>query len=215
MTAAEIARSLGLGRTVVHRLLATLQQRGYVIRHGDTYSPGPVVVRIARRVQPSLRAAAADIMRDLANTTGETVVLHIRDGEDAVVLEQVVGTTHVVRVEHEVGSRHPLRDGASGRAILAFLDDRSVKRALRGDDDPEATRALLEEVRDVGYAQSHDELQQGVAGLAAPVRSDDGSIASLAILAPTPRADHMLAHASMLRATADALTASLAAVDVD
>ena len=212
MTAAEVSRSLNLNRTVVYRLLTTLQRRGYVVRHGDTYSPGPMLVRIAETVEPELRAAAAQVMRGLAEQTGETVVLHIQDGDDAVVLEQVVGTGHVLRVQHRVGSRHPLCFGASGRALLASLDDRVLARAVETSEDPDMTRNLIDDVRRAGYALSHDELQDGVYGLAVPVRSVHDAVASLAILVPAPRAADVLDHLPELREAADRLSVSLDAL---
>ena len=212
MTAAEVSRSLNLNRTVVYRLLTTLQRRGYVVRHGDTYSPGPMLVRIAETVEPELRAAAAQVMRSLAERTGETVVLHIQDGVDAVVLDQVVGTGHVLRVQHRVGSRHPLCFGASGRALLAILDDRAVARALKTSENPSVTRDLIEDVRRCGYALSHDELQHGVYGLAVPIRSAHDSAASLAVLVPAPRAANVLDHLPELRQAADRLSGSLDAL---
>jgi DNA-binding IclR family transcriptional regulator len=192
MTAAEVSRALNLNRTVVHRLLTTLHQRGFLVRTDGRYAPGALLVRMAGRVRPELRAAAAGVMRSLAAKIGETVVLHIADGDEAVVLDQVVGTDHVVRVEHRIGSRHPLVKGASGRALLAFLDEPSVARIVGGTDNPEAAVRLLENVRQAGYAISHDELQNDVYGLAVPVGADDEPVASLAILIPGRRAGDIL-----------------------
>lgn len=208
MTASGLSRSLQLNRTVIHRLLATLHRRGYVVRHGDTYAPGPVLVRIAQSVQPELRAAAAQVMRALTARTGETVVLHIHDGDNAVVLDQVVGAGHVLRVEHRVGSQHPLRFGASGRALLAFLDERTVARAVEASEHPAVALELLEDVRRTGYARSHDELQDGVHGLAVPIRGANGFVASLAVLVPAPRADGILEWLGDLREAAERLSAS-------
>ncbi|MBS1885870.1 MAG: IclR family transcriptional regulator [Actinobacteria bacterium] len=195
-TPAELARRLSMNRTVVHRLLATLHGRGFVTRTAAGYAPGAILVSLAERVQPELRAAAASVMSELGRKIGETVVMHIADGEDAMVLEQYVATGHVVRVEHEIGSRHPLAKGASGRALLAFLGEPAIQRVLRKAESPEALQRQLEMVRQLGYALSHDELQEGVHGLAVPVFDQpDHAVASLAIIAPTTRAagisDHL------------------------
>src|ERR1700712_5259135 len=83
MTPAALARSLKMNRTVVHRLLTTLHQRGFVTRTEDGYAPGAILMRIAERVQPELRAAARAVLTELAESLEETIVLHVADGTDA------------------------------------------------------------------------------------------------------------------------------------
>lgn len=195
MNPAELSRALGLNRTVVHRLLTTLLQRGFVGRSEHGYTPGVMLLRMAERVQPELRVAATPVMKDLVDTAGETVVLHVPDGEDAVVLQQAVSAHHVVRVEHEIGSRHALSLGASGRALLGFQASALVDRVLTHTERPDLLRSQLESVRQLGYAISHDELQDGVYGVAVPILDESGrAIASLAILVPITRANALTAH---------------------
>jgi DNA-binding IclR family transcriptional regulator len=208
-TPAEVARSLDLNRTVVHRLLSTLHQRGFISRQRDGYVPGPLIIRIANGIQPELRTHGRAVMLELSGAVGETVVLHIPDGEDAVVLEQVVSELHVVRVEHKIGSRHPLRAGASGRAMLAFLPALG-ERIVRNADQPDVLERQLQGVRQLGYALSHDELQMGVHGLAVPVLDASGTAAaSLAILVPTTRANDLGQHTDALLAHAERLSRAM------
>jgi IclR family KDG regulon transcriptional repressor len=215
MTAPALARALSLNRTVLHRLLTTLQRRSFVIREAGTYALGPTLVRLAEGVQPRLRAAATEAMTDLAREMGETVVLHVAEETEAVVLHQVLGTSHVVRVEHQIGSRHPLTRGASGRAILAFLPPQAVERLVPGGEAGEVLRRQLEGVRQLGYAVSHDELQLGVAGLAAPVLDASGSpVGSIAILVPSGRAGTLGAYTDAVIEAGRRASAALAATDV-
>ncbi|MFE3059551.1 IclR family transcriptional regulator [Nocardia sp. NPDC059239] len=198
-SSAQLARDLRLNRTVVHRLLSTLRERGFVTRAEGGYIPGISLLRLSERVQPELRALGRIAMTRLAEEVGESIVMHVRDGEEAVVLEQVVSTGHIVRVEHTIGSRHPLEDGASGRAILAFLDDASVRRVVERLRDPEVLLEQFDRTRRLGYSLSHDELQQGVHGLAVPVFGDDGrAVASVGILVPTSRSEDLTRHADVL-----------------
>jgi DNA-binding IclR family transcriptional regulator len=199
LTPAAIARSLGMNRTVVHRLLSTLHQRGFITREENGYVPGAILVRLAEHVQPELRARGRAVMRELSDLVCETVVMHVADGNDAVVLDQVVSDRNVVRVEHAIGSRHALVTGASGRALLAFRGQPTVDRVTRTVGDADVLRRQLEGVRQLGYALSHDELQQGVHGLAVPVLDPSGTaVASLAILVPVTRASNLLEHTDAL-----------------
>lgn len=209
---AELARTLGLSRTVVHRLLTTLMYRGFVVRRPEGYAPAALVARIADQVQPQLRRAAQPVMERLSDAVGESIVIHVPDADQAVVLDQVVSASALVRVEHRIGSRHPLTTGASGRAILAFLDTQAAERIVRGVADPDALRRQLEAARTLGYALSHDELQHGIHGLAVPIRDPEGrTIASLGILAPAMRASSLAQHAAALTDAAERIGRQLRA----
>jgi DNA-binding IclR family transcriptional regulator len=208
LTPAELADRLQLNRTVVHRLLTTLNARGFVRRHAHAYSLGPTLVQLSKGVEPDLRAASIPAMKLLAEATGETAVTHVPDGNDAVVLEQVVANRYVLRVDHEIGSRHPLTQGASGRAILARLPEAEQRRVLRATDAEDEVPRQLDAIRQMGYALSHDELQMGVHGIAAPVIGPDGvAIASVALLVPAIRAGSITSHVEALRAAAAAIAA--------
>ncbi|MEU4233236.1 IclR family transcriptional regulator [Nonomuraea sp. NPDC026600] len=196
----ELCQRLDLNRTVVHRLLKTLAARGFVLRQGVNYRPGAALVRIASTIEPDLRAVAVPIMSKVAHDAGETVVLHVVDGAQAVVLGEAVATEHVVQVRHRIGSRHPLNSGASGRAILAFLPTETAAKIVRNADDPERVAEDLKAIRSHGYALSHDELQMGVHGIAVPVLGVNGvAIGSLAILTPVNRAHGLERHVDGLQ----------------
>jgi DNA-binding IclR family transcriptional regulator len=183
---ARIAVHLGLNRTVVHRLVNTLHNRGYVIRSDRGYAIGPTVSRLAmRETHRSFATVAQPFMQALALATGETVVLHRRDGESAVVIAQAIDPSRLVRVQHAEGSRHPLTAGASGRVLLAWQPERFIAR-LTGSDP--ALVATLAEIRASGIAISEAELQDGVIGMAVPLPGPGVEVAhALALLAPIQR----------------------------
>ena len=186
---AQLSERLGLNRTVVHRLLVTLNARGFVLRQGSVYRPGATLIRLAGVLEPDLRAASAPVMARVADETGESLVLHVPDGLDAVVLDQAVASRHVLQVSHQIGSRHTLASGASGRALLAFLPQAVIRRVVESLPHEPSLERKLEAVRQMRYAVSHNELQNGVHGVAVPVLNTDGTaIASLAMLVPDGRA---------------------------
>lgn len=212
LSAAQAARLCGLNRTVAHRLLVTLSRRSFVRRAEEGYVLGPALVRLGSMAQVGFEAVVKPFMVELAQEIGEAVVLHVLDHFEAVVAEQALGQQHVVRVEHAPGSRHPLCKGASGWAILAHLPEKTIERVLKGAGAEKAGRARIELVRSAGYAITHDELQLGVHGLAAPLFRDGACMASLAILVPSGRADTLLGYRERLMEVAskasEAMTAS-------
>lgn len=210
INAADVARHCDMNRTVAHRLLATLAQRAYVRRSDEGYTVGPALLRLVQSVDLDLRAIAKPIMRRLAQETGETVVLHCIDNLEAVVIDQAVGQQHLVRVEHSPGSRHPLQIGASGLALLAFQSDKLIEKVLKKVTDPSGLKKRLDRTRADRYSISHDELQMGVHGLAAPVlEPGKGCQASLAILVPAARAKSLHAFTKALLTASQELSAKL------
>lgn len=164
-TAASLARTLGLSRTAVARLLTTLESHGLVRRTGPGWGPGLGLLTLADGIEPQLRALARAELEGLAARFGETAVLSVRDGDEAVAVDQVLGDGGVVRIHYRPGTRHPLTVAASGRALL---------------DDPD--RASGDTV------VSQGELEPGVRGVAATVRGPDGRpVASIAVVAPAHR----------------------------
>jgi DNA-binding IclR family transcriptional regulator len=202
ISAQRLARELELNRTACHRLLSTLHQRGYVRKEGSSYSVGHRFLRLATQALPLLLVRARPVLRELADAHGETVLLTVVDGDDAVAIDQVIGDRHTVRVGYRIGNRHPLVTGASGRALLAYLDEAHIARAAAAEPDPAALLDQLDRLRADGYGTSQNELNSNVFGVSVPVLDDGAVLASLTVVAPTDRADTLRALVPELRSAA-------------
>ncbi|PVG81092.1 IclR family transcriptional regulator [Nocardioides gansuensis] len=160
MTVTELAAALGVNRTVVYRLISTLEQHALLRRDSrGRLSVGLGILHLASAVHPLLRDQAVPVLRQLADAIGCTAHLTVADGDEALALAVVEPTWTDFHVAYRVGSRHPLSHGAAGKAI-------GILR--RGDDTP--------------YAVTTGELQSGAHGLAAPVRGVEGLQASVGIV---------------------------------
>jgi len=186
---AVLSRRLELHRTVTQRLLATLREHGFVHRTADgDYQLGLALVDLASRVDHPVRRAAQQPMLHLFERVSETVALTVREGDDAVSADQLVVPGRLVRAEYPPGFRHPLDRAAAGRAILAYAEPATVSRFVAAAPDGAALSAGLADIRRAGFAYTINELSQGAAGLAAPVRDGSGyAVASVGIVAPADR----------------------------
>jgi DNA-binding IclR family transcriptional regulator len=120
LTVTELAGRLGVNRTVVYRLLATLEQHTLVRRDaGGRVRVGLGVLSLAHQVHPLLREAALPALRSLAEDTGATAHLTVVDGNEALAVAVVEPTWTDFHVAYRTGYRHALDRGAAGRAILA------------------------------------------------------------------------------------------------
>lgn len=189
-TALQLSQQLKLNRTVVHRLLVTLERQNFVRRVGSSYALGFALLRLSDAVEDDVRAAASVPLERLASGLLETSVLVLPDGIHAVVAHQSLSPREGPQIRYRLGFRSPLSSGGHGRAILAFSPPDVVDRALHELPSHEAkrVRASLEEIRDLGYAISTDELRSGASGLAVPVRNRQGvAVASIGIVSPAGR----------------------------
>jgi DNA-binding IclR family transcriptional regulator len=202
----ELARRLKMHRTVVHRLLATLQARGFVHRVEGGYLPGTAVLHIAQFVEPELIAASRPTLNALAQEHGETFILTALQGKyEAIQIEQAVGSHHFMRVQLSRGFRHPLSKGASGRSILAFSEDDVIEHFLGLAEDPALLSEQLDAVRAEGVAVSHDELSPGVHGVSVPIIVGRKPVASIGVVYPAVREEVAATYARALKKAATAI----------
>ncbi|PSK97238.1 DNA-binding IclR family transcriptional regulator [Haloactinopolyspora alba] len=160
LSVAEASTVLGVNRTIVYRLLATLEQHGLVRRASNgRFSVGFGVLSLAGSVHPWLRHVAQPVLRSLAEEIGATAHLTIADGVEALAVAVVEPTRTDFHVAYRIGSRHPLERGAAGRAILSAR------------------------VGQPAYATSTGELEAGAQGVAAPVVAVPGVEASIGVIA--------------------------------
>ncbi len=166
LTVTELATRLEVNRTVVYRLVSTLEQHALVRRDArGRLHVGLGVLHLASAVQPVLRDLAVPVLRGLAEAVGCTAHLTVADGDEALALAVVEPSWTDFHVSYRVGSRHPLRQGAAGKAIL-----------LGRQPAPSDGRV------EPSYAVTSGELQAGARGLAAPVPGVDGLEASVGIV---------------------------------
>lgn len=160
LTVTALAAQVGVNRTVVYRLITTLELHGLVRRDAaGLLHVGLGVLTLARGLQPVLRQLAGPVLRALAEELGMTAHLTVADGGEALAIAVVEPTWTDFHVGYRVGSRHPLGQGAAGRAIL------------RGrEPDPS------------GFVETAGELQAGARGVAAPVLGVEGLEASVGIV---------------------------------
>jgi len=162
LTVTELADRLAVNRTVVYRLVTTLEQHSLIRKDSrGRLHVGLGVLPLAAAVQPVLRDVAAPVLRELAEGLGCTAHLTVADGGEALALAVVEPSWTDFHVSYRIGARHPLKQGAAGKAILLGRSSRSDSAA---------------------YVMTAGELQPGARGLAAPILGLAGLEASVGIV---------------------------------
>lgn len=196
---AQLSGRVGLHASTVHRLLATLIARGYVRQNTSSgrYLLGLKPLDIARavKVHLDLRMQATPILQELMRQSGETANLAVANDHHLVYLEQASSPGWMLRMFVQPGARAPLHSTASGKVIMAYLDDQELENLLadypllpsasRTIVDRDILLAELEEVRRHGFATDWGEQEEGVGCIAGPVRDYTGKvIAAISISGP-------------------------------
>lgn len=191
----EVAQAVGIHKSSASRLLAVLHQRNLVEPNGPrgSYRIGAGILRIAAGVGRSwdITDVGAATCAALAAELGETVNIAVRREGVVINVHQAAGGA-TVSADNWVGRPTPLHATSSGKVLLAF-DPRADIPVDREAFTPStlngaALAADLEQVRVNGYATTTDELEIGLAAVAAPILRPDGSLlAALSVSGPVTR----------------------------
>lgn len=157
-TLRAVADELQLPRSVVYRLLKTLESHRLVhMVHDDSYDLAPGLLALARSVGTDVRTSCRPVLLRAAEEFDCTAILSVVDGDDIVCLVSVESERSGVKVSYREGRRHRLGQGSSGIAILAAQPPQPGQR-----------RAIAR-ARQAGYAVSDGEIASGTVAASAPV----------------------------------------------
>lgn len=216
ITPTTIGVRLGLARSTAHRILTALEREGFVLSDHGRYRLGPVIDQLAHTARQRFVAEIYPYLEQLCFELGETIQLCTSDGDQAIVIAQVL-SRHALCVVGEIGSLRPLHCTATGKALLANCSDETVGKMLPPElirytestiVDMAALKVELADVRQRGVAMSREEFTQGVCSVGAVLRHAHVGPATIAVPMPAGRfygneeelATRLLAHVRTIEA---------------
>ena len=178
-TLAALADRCGLAVPTAHRLLGTLQRRGYVRRLEDRrYALGAGLIGLGRVAVPPLADAAMPVLRELEDAFHETANLAVLDGDLVLYVAQVPSRQRM-RMFTEVGRRVLPHSTGVGKAMLSAMAEPHVRSLVARTGlpsftpstltDPDAFVADLRASRHRGFAVDDSEQEVGVRCIAVVV----------------------------------------------
>jgi len=196
MSVLEIQRKVPLSRPTLYRLLQTLIAKGLVRAEGDPqrFALDFGIGRLAHSWIGGIDviALARPFLAELRTATGETAAFFLRRGDLRQCVAELA-SPHVLAISRGLGETDQLWRGASGKAILAFLDDNEiaeVTRRLPKTINKATLAADLARARKDGYFVSRGEVFVGAIAIAAPYFDHTGSVAgSVGVFGPEARLD--------------------------
>lgn len=197
----DLAEVLECDASTASRFAYTLEELGYLERDEQTklyrVSPKIFALTVSLSGPRNIREVSLPFMEDLRDTTGETVVLGIRDGAEVVVIE-VVETKHALVPRGWVGGRVPVYCSALGKASLMYLSEPDLKKLLDSINLIAYTEHTiinrfnllrdLELTRERGWSLNKEENTRGIVSVGAPIYSGGWGMPSGAICVDVPTA---------------------------
>lgn len=190
----DLATKASLDKSTASRMLRFLTERQLVIRSEETqrYDVGPALLTLAASAmkRSHLHVVAQAHLVGLRDSTGETVSLHLRIGNERVCMYGVESTKDI-RSAITPGERRPLFLGASGKAILAYVSPTDVQKVMRlakaAAVDVAALSAELRKIRQQQGLCAISTRIPGLGALAVPLFDPGGVIGSMTIAGPVER----------------------------
>lgn len=184
----ELAGTLDLNKSTVHRILNSLIYMGYVKQNAETskYSLTFKIWDLANQLltQNDIVDIARPHLKELVAKCGETVHLVQIDGLKAVYIDKVESYSNSVRLVSKVGKSIPLYCSGVGKALLAEMDPTNVKAIWDKSEIKKLTphtiisfkglEERLAQVRSQGYALDDEENELGVRCIAACIKDYKG-----------------------------------------
>jgi IclR family acetate operon transcriptional repressor len=199
----DLSKALDLNITTCYHLLRTLMAHGYIERDEDGgLRLGEGVSRLARgyRRARSVEEELSDVVKRLSASTLETSFLSVREGDKVVLKVLVEGTQNLRVAGLYVGFKGDEHRRASGKAVLAHLDDAdrtSMLNASLAETPDRQRKAVLKSLEKElpqtaarGWSADDGQTEHGILGIGAPVFSASGAVlGAIGISAPIFRMD--------------------------
>jgi len=197
----ELSRKLELGKSTIHRLLSTLEGRGFVVRNPITskFKLGIKVANMGSMVlrQVSITREARPYMEELSKATGESTHLALYAQGDITFVDKVIGSSPA-KMSSIIGMNKPAYCTGTGKMLLSCLPEQRLKEYLRNVKLQRLTpytiidigelEKVLQTIKNQGYAEDQQESEEGLVCYAAPIRNGLGEvIAATSISGPASR----------------------------
>lgn len=185
----ELARTLGLNKSIVHRLVRTLADQRFLEFNLTTgkYRIGPVAFEVGQLyvTTTALHEAALPSLRALANEHKLNAAIAVLRGPEVIHLITLQSSAAIV-LRASPGSRSPAHSTAVGKVMLAAEPEDRLDEILgagplpvltpRTITDTQRLKVELAEIRRRGYSIADEENYPGVFAVGAPVRERSGEV---------------------------------------
>lgn len=197
----ELSKRFGWDKSVTQRMLSTLESRHFIQQSSETkkYRLGMALLGLAEVVNQTLdiRKVCKEHMRNLVQETGESVILTIVQGDEALCID-ALDSSSPIKYSARVGTHFPPHVGAGAKALFAFKPPEELAKILAElpldiyTPETLTTREAIfldfEQIRKSELAISLGEKDYDVCAVGVPLRNRAGEVvAAVTIVGPQER----------------------------
>jgi DNA-binding IclR family transcriptional regulator len=217
----DVVRKTKLHKSTLYRLLEAMRAHGLIglDQTSGRYHLGLRLFELGTIAMGRLDLDRLGqlVLETLAQQTGETAHLCILDGSDIVAIAKVESRS-ALHIRSATGYRTTAYSTAAGKTLLADLTGEELDAYIARTPLVAFTRntitsgvrlrAELKTIAEQGYSVDHEEHEEGVRCVAAPVRDHTGrAVAAISVLAPSIRLTSRKRTAEVTRMTIEAAAA--------
>lgn len=133
LTLAALARSTGYYKSTLLRLIASLERSGLVMRRADQrYSLGPFAFRLGQAFEATfhLEESVLPVLQWLIDQGSESASFHVWHDEKTRLCLLRIDSNHSTLDRIRPGDLLPIRRGAAGKVLRAFVDGGSAAASV-------------------------------------------------------------------------------------
>lgn len=197
----RLSENVGLSKSTVHRLLATLINLNYVYKdpESEKYKLSYRIISLSRNLINNIDIipVAKPFLEALSEEVNETIHLCIEDMGEVMYVDKIE-SNQTIRMFSRVGSRAPMYCTGVGKVLLAGKDPEDYQRLAEKIEfvsktpntivNKEQLEQVVGAIREQGYGLDDIENEEGIRCIAAPIFDSHGKvIASFSISGPTTR----------------------------
>ncbi|HET6951886.1 MAG TPA: helix-turn-helix domain-containing protein [Acidimicrobiales bacterium] len=214
---AELTTALGLERTIVHRIVRTLEGEQLVEAARGGYRLGPMALLFGNSYLDTLSVRRValpylvDLLERVIHGRPWSASLLIRINDEVSSIETLYNAAAPLDTQLAMGHRFPIGRAAAGRALLAYMPREQVVQ-LVGDEVADELADEFEQIREAGGIAFQRGVYGDMSSICATIFDGSGTPVAVLLIGGLELETHLTpdsAPARALRRTADAIARAL------
>ena len=187
-TITDLATALKLDRTIVYRLVRTLEGENLLESQNGRYRIGSRALMLGNSYLEDLQVVRASVpfqvglLDRLLKGRPWTTHLLLPIGYEMALVDSVWNTSAPLEMQLSMGRRFPMTTTAAGHSILAYWDREEVVKAI-GEKAAAELEPILEAVREAGGLGFARDYIPGASAIGAAIFDRSGRPAAVLLLA--------------------------------
>lgn len=197
----RLSEKVGISKSTVHRILATLINMHYVIKdqQSEKYKLGYSLLFLSRNIINNIDiiSIAKPFLEDLVEKVNETIHLCINDMGEVLYVDKIE-SSQTIRMFSKIGNRAPMYCTGVGKVLLSGMNQEQFDQVADNTNfivktpstitSKEQLSIELELIRNQGFGLDNVEHEEGIRCIAAPIFDSEGKVmASFSIAGPNNR----------------------------